>query len=203
MEKLLRAIGVSKAVAVVCLLGFNSVVHFDVLGQVRTEQQIRRAVLDTAIYYSKLVRETPGVYNKHWAIARFNKPLKIPLNSPYCSSFGVYCFTVNGVKMPGIDGRAYSWRSAKRMVWHRGFLALDRSLWPRLQLMDAVVMTWSHVEFVGRVEYGDYGVVNVAANAKAGGKIEGVWYPVYRDFNFISGIYNNFTPFYNAYLKEK
>jgi hypothetical protein len=45
-------------------------------------------------------------------------------------------------------------------------------------------------------------VVNVAANSKAGNRIDGVWFPVYRDFNFISGIYNNFTPFYNANLKK-
>lgn len=168
----------------------------------RTELEIRKAVFDTAYYYSQVVREPykQGMNNSHWAITKFNKYAKIGARSPYCSTFGIFCWGVNGVKFPSVDGRAYSWRQAKKLVWHRGMLAIDESLWPRINLMDAVVCTWSHVEFVApmskdgtMVQYGKRGVVTIAGNTRGGkNRGEGVYYPVYRPMAYVFGIYNHF-----------
>ena len=149
--------------------------------------------------------------NKHWAIARFNKKLGIAYNSPYCSSFGVYCWAVNGVKFTGVNGTAYSWRKPSKMLWHRGFLGIDESLWPRIQVMDAVVCNWSHVEFVApmntnsmTVSFDGNGIITIAGNTRGGkNRGEGVYYPIYRPISFILGVYNWFTPYYIENLKTK
>ena len=143
-----------------------------------------------------------GMNNKHWAIARFNALLKIPPTSPYCSSFGIYCYRVNGYNLPGVNGMAYSWRKSALLVWHRGLLQIDRELWPRVSLMDAVVCTWSHVEFIGHngdgsVGYGLDGITTIAGNTRGGkNRGEGVYFPIYRPYWMVAGIYNHFTPFY-------
>jgi hypothetical protein len=166
------------------------------------KNEIRKAVFDTALYYSKIVREPykKGMNNNHWAITKFNKAMKIASTSPYCSTFGIFCWGVNGIRFQGVDGRAYSWRQPKKLVWHRGMLAIDRSLWPKIQLMDAVVCTWSHVEFVAPgstnsylVGYSKYGITTIAGNTRGGkDRPEGVYYPIQRPFAYIFGIYNHF-----------
>jgi hypothetical protein len=211
MEALFRTIGKSKAMAILCLCCLNIIIlgTQPSWGQVakpkfKTEYEARKAVFDTAVYYSKIVREPSGkgMSNSHWAITKFNGTMKINPRSAYCSTFGIYCYQANGFKMPGINGMAYSWRKKETLVWHRGLLQIDRNLWPRIQLMDAVVCTWSHVEFVGLrnngfVGFETNGITTVAGNTKGGlNRGEGVYFPVYRPFTLISGIYNNFTPLY-------
>lgn len=182
--------------------------YFPSWGQInkRTEKEARKAVFDTAFYYSGFVREPlkKGMGNKHWAIAKFNKALKLPPTSAYCSSFGAYVFRANGYVMPGINGMAYSWKKSTRLAWHRGLLQIDRELWPRLNLMDAVVCTWSHVEFIGlnadgNVGYGLDGITTIAGNTRGGkNRGEGVYYPIYRPFWMVSGIYNHFSPYFST-----
>jgi hypothetical protein len=176
----------------------------------KTETELRKAAFDTAVYYSKVVREPlkKGMNNKHPAIAKFNKAAKVPATSPYCSTFGMYCFSSNGVLFPSINGMAYSWKQSKKLVWHRGLLGIDQRLWPKVSLMDAVVSTWSHVEFAapnengGNVGYLKYGITVVGGNTRGGvNRGEGVYYPIYRPFTLISGIYNHVTPYW-ANLKK-
>lgn len=175
------------------------------LPKIATEIEIRKAVFDTAVYYAGFVRERGG-NNKHWAISRFNRILQIPLNSPYCSSFGIYCWRANGIRIPATDGTAYSWRKKSRLVWHRGLLHIDDMLWPRIKIFDAVVYTWSHVAFVApdtpnvsAVSYSKRGITVIGANTAGGVKrAEGVYYPVRRSMNYVYGIYDHFTPVYAA-----
>lgn len=148
-----------------------------------------------------------GMGNKHWAIVLFNRHQHIDDRSPYCSTYGIYCFWKNGFKIPGIDGMAFSWRKKNFLVWHRGLMQIDRELWPKIQLMDAVVCTWSHVEFVaprtnGTIGFELNGLTTIAGNTKGGlNRGEGVYYPIYRPFWLISGIYNHFTPYYKNLQK--
>ncbi len=170
-------------------------------GQIVLEKAARKAVFDTAFFYSKIVREPykKGMNNKHWAIARFNASLKIPPTSSYCSSFGVFCFRSNGFYLPGVNGRAYSWKQPQNLVWHRGLLAIDRELWPQIRLMDAVVVTWSHVEFIGSASFGQNGITTIGGNTRGGKERgEGVYFPIYRPFQLVAGIYNPFTPYFKT-----
>lgn len=170
-----------------------------------TEVEVRKAVFDTARYYSTFVRERKGS-NNHAAIRKFNRVLELPLNSPYCSSFGVYCWRANGIRIPATDGTAYSWRKKSRLVWHRGLLHIDDKLWPRIQIFDAVVYTWSHVGFVApdnvdglTAQYSKHGITVIGANTTGGVKrVEGVYYPIRRSMNYIYGIYDHFSPVYAA-----
>ena len=197
----------AKAMAVICLCCFNIIVlgNLSTWGQIKLpEKDARKAVFDTAVYYSKIVREPykKGMNNQHWAITKFNLALKIPATSPYCSTFGIFCFRSNGFFLPGINGMAYSWRKPPLLVWHRGLLAIDKELWPKINLMDAVVCTWSHVEFIGQqsngtVNYELNGITTIAGNTRGGkNRGEGVYFPIFRPFQLVSGIYNHFTPYY-------
>lgn len=66
--------------------------------------------------------------------------------------------------------------------------------------MQAVVFTWSHVEFTApnrpdgyEVTFSQYGVTTIAGNTRGGKKrAEGVWYPIYRPFAFVTGIYDHY-----------
>jgi hypothetical protein len=189
------------------LLLINTFCAADVSAQVsklKTEEEYRKAAFDTLVKYSKTVRET-GKNNVHPAISMFNKPLGIPLNSPYCSTCGIYFWKSVGVKFPGVDGRAYSWRKPKLLIWHRGFLAIDKKYWPQVKYMDAVICTWSHVEYTAMDNWSDYstGLITGGCNTKGGRKVEGVYHPIYRPWSMILGIYDHFTPYYQQNLKSK
>lgn len=153
-------------------------------------------MFDTAVRYSKVVREPlkKGMGNSHWAITRFNRYISIDKRSPYCSTFGIYCWGVNGIRFNAVNGMAYSWKRKDMLVWHRGLLAIDRNLWPKISRMDAVVCTWSHVEFYSGMN-GMEGIITVAGNTRGGkNRGEGVYYPVYRPWYMVAGIYNHLTP---------
>ncbi len=182
----------------------NAVEVIETKQKVRSIGDVRKAVFDTAMYYASVVRERKED-NRHWAISRFNKMLNIPVRSPYCSSFGLYCWKANGISIPGVNGLAYSWRKKSKLVWHRGLLHIDDKLWPRVQVFDAVVFTWSHVGFVapdnreGQVAtYSLNGVITIEANTTGGvkGRVQGVYYPVRRNMNYIFGIYDHFSGLY-------
>jgi hypothetical protein len=203
METLFRAKRRAKTMAKLCVFGLYLTVFgiVPLYGQIVTEAKIRKAVFDTAVYYSKIVREPfgKGMGNSHFAITKFNLGIGIDRRSPYCSTFGIFCWNANAVKFAGVNGMAYSWKQKNRLIWHRGYLAIDQELWPKIKLMDAVVCTWSHVEFVGDVNYTEFRIRTVAGNTRGGQKRgEGVYYPIDRGWNYIFGIYDHFTPYYNA-----
>lgn len=166
------------------------------------EFDIRQNILDTLRYYTTVVVESPKQSNSHWAITRFNKNAKRTKHEPYCSSFLLYGYNKNNVFPPKVNAVAYSWRQGKRLIFYPAMLKDPERAKRALQLMDVVVMTWSHVEGFTDIDLKRREITTIAGNTKGGRNVEGCYYPIRRNLRYVMGIYNHITPFVKAHEDE-
>ena len=177
---------------------------------VRSEYSYRRAWYDTLNFYTKFVRESGNMRNDHIYITRFNmyynrvypKLGKLEKTSSYCSTCGIYTAAKAAMTFPGVNALAYSWRQKKRLVFYPAMLKGNSRRKPDIKLMDAVILNFSHVEYVGldftgKVYYDEKGIYTVACNTRGGKKrIEGCYASIFRPWSLVSGIYNHVGPWY-------
>jgi hypothetical protein len=186
------------------------------LGQARPENAIkseysfRKAWHDSLNFYTKYVRETSNMKNDHPYITAFNmyynkhypKLGKLQKGSAYCSTSGIYTAAKAAMTFPGVNALAYSWRQKTKLVFYPAMLKGNSRRKPDIKLMDAVILNFSHVEFVGvdfqgSLNFDEKGIYTMACNTRGGKKrLEGCYASIFRPWSLVAGIYNHVGPWY-------
>ena len=114
----------------------------------------------------------------------------------------LYGFHANKLLLPGVDGRAYSWRQSKKLVFWPAMLKDMERVRRTVQLMDMVAFTFSHVEGFESFEPRGLGIYVIGGNTRGGRKREGAYYPIFRSWRMIPAIYNHIGPYVQAHQEE-
>ncbi|WP_428657580.1 hypothetical protein [Runella sp.] len=158
------------------------------------ESQLRRAILDTAQTQLKL-REKPGAANNNRdpQITVYNRASGVPDNAFYCASAGFWCHLKNGVRLAIPSPAAVrSWFAdpKKHVKWQQG---------QKVQVMDAVSLFRSHVEFVadpaGFNDEDEELVQLIGFNTTGGGKTLQGCHLNWRSKSWVKAVTNHITPF--------
>ncbi len=166
-----------------------------------SEYHFRKAWFDSLSLYTN-IRERCDLCNDHPSIIKFNKHSGIYLKSSYCSTSGIYTAFLAGMKFPKVTPMAYSWRQSDKLVFYPAMLRGNNRRKPDIKLMDAVIFTFSHVEFVstdpqGIVFYDEKGIWTTGCNTKGGGnRAQGCYQYIFRPWKLVYSVYNHVGPWY-------
>jgi len=199
----------AKALVIICLLGIG-ICGFGVqpscgqqsIASAKSEYSYRKAWFDSLNIYARRVRESCDLCNDHPDILRFNRHLKINLKAQYCSSAGIYSAFLAGMKFDKVSAMAYSWRQQDKLVFYPAMLKGNSRRKPDIRLMDAVIMTFSHVEYASLepnrvITYDDDGIYTIGCNTKGGkNRVQGCYNLIKRPWKLVYAVYNHVTPWY-------